>query len=114
MLSPSDWWMIGPMDFVLLGLGTWRLTSLLVEEDGPWDIFARLRHRVGVRYSENSQPFGKNVIAEAFTCMWCASVWTAAVCSLGYLISPSLTRLLLFPLALSALCVGIERLVRHE
>lgn len=102
------------MHFVLLGLGVWRLTSLLVEEDGPWDIFARLRHRVGVRYNENSKPFGKNVVAEGLTCMWCASIWIGAVFSLLYLLTPRTTLCLALPLALSAVAILLNRVVSHE
>ena len=33
--------------FLLAGLATWRLAFMLVREDGPGEIFARLRNRLG-------------------------------------------------------------------
>ena len=56
-------------------LATWRLSHLLMAESGPGDILGRLRDRIGVAYDEASAPYGKNIIASAFVCLWCLSVW---------------------------------------
>lgn len=57
---------------IILAFASWRLASLLVDEDGPFGVFDRLRRRVGVyRTGEMSQ------VALAFTCIWCMSVWAA-------------------------------------
>jgi len=105
---------IHPVDFVLLSLATWRLTSLVVKEDGPWDILARLRHGVGVRFNERSQPYGLNVLGGVFACMWCASVWVGAAMALGFWLAPTAIRFLCLPLALSAAALIVERMARHE
>lgn len=63
---------------IALGLICWRLTSLLVEEDGPLDIFAKLRRFIGVYYDEMSVKQGKNVIAKGLLCVWCTSIWVAS------------------------------------
>lgn len=68
---------MNPLEFVIYILVAWRLTSLFVNEDGPWDILAKFRNRIGVRYDQDSQPYGTNVVASAFTCVWCASMWIA-------------------------------------
>jgi hypothetical protein len=52
---------------ILAVLATWRVTSLLVYEEGPANIFARLRKR-----SAGSPLKG------LLDCFWCASVWVAA------------------------------------
>lgn len=54
---------------------TWRLTSLLVSEEGPFDAFVQIRDAIGVSTDEFSQCVGENVFAKAFCCFWCASVW---------------------------------------
>lgn len=59
-------------------LATWRISSLLVYEDGPFEIFERLRHRAGVVYNEHSQREGTNDLAKGLTCLWCVSVWVSA------------------------------------
>jgi hypothetical protein len=68
--------------FILLALATWRVTSLFVSEAGPFEVFAKLRHKIGVRYDERSIPYGTNVVANAFSCIWCLSFWTSIVATI--------------------------------
>ena len=63
------------MTYLIVVLATWRTASLLVREDGPFDILARFRYFIGVRYDDYSRTYGKNVVAKAFTCVWCISLW---------------------------------------
>ncbi len=74
-------------------LATWRLTRLLyagspteLAEDGPFDVFARLRDAVGVRYDEYSRPTGANVVAKGLSCFWCTSVWAGLFVARGNVI----------------------------
>jgi hypothetical protein len=55
-----------PVRFVVGVLATWRVTHLLVAEDGPADVVVRLRRRAGDGW-----------IGEALDCFYCLSVWTA-------------------------------------
>ena len=55
-----------PARFVVGVLATWRVTHLLVAEDGPADVVVRLRRRAGDGW-----------IGEAMDCFYCLSVWTA-------------------------------------
>ena len=55
-----------PVRFVVGALATWRVTHLLVAEDGPADVVVRLRRRAGDSW-----------IGEAMDCFYCLSVWTA-------------------------------------
>lgn len=81
----------------LAGLATWRLTHLLVAEDGPWDLLVRFRRAVGT-----------GVLGELLDCFSCLSLWIAA--PLAYLVGASWPeRALLWP-ALSALACVLERL----
>ena len=64
------------MSVLLVGiLLTWRITSLLVSEDGPADLFARSRDRVGVYYDEDSECRGRWMLPSVLCCVWCSSVW---------------------------------------
>ncbi len=47
-------------------LATWRVTHLIVAEDGPWNVVARLRQRAGA-----------GVLGQLMDCFYCASVWVA-------------------------------------
>lgn len=58
-----------PLDLLILALFTWRLAYMLVKEDGPFQVFARLRART--------------TIGGVLTCIYCMSVWTAL---LGYVL----------------------------
>lgn len=75
-------------DLVVLGLAAWRLASMLVDEAGPGAVFARLRHRVGLRQIPikadgvvTVSRVATTPVAELFSCVWCMSVWTAALMS---------------------------------
>lgn len=67
-----------------LALVTWRLSSLLNREDGPFDIFARVRTLAGVEYDVYSRPYGSNVISKGLICFWCVSIWVGGVVALFY------------------------------
>lgn len=74
------------LTLALTALAAWRLASLLVNEDGPGAVFARLRLRAGISYvvrqNGDGQPeamrVAKGWLAEGLTCVWCVSVWAAA------------------------------------
>ena len=82
---------------VLGALAVWRITHLLNAEDGPFDVFARLR-----RFA------GDGLWGDLLDCFYCLSLWIAApfACWLG---DAWKERLLLWP-ALSAASIVIERL----
>lgn len=55
-------------DIVITVIGVWRLTHMFNQEAGPWDIFIRLRDRLGV-----------GVLGKAMDCIACMSVWLACM-----------------------------------
>ncbi len=65
------------IDLLIGILATWRLTSLLHSEEGPFEVFARLRDWAGVKYDEQSQPVSEKQIGKALACFWCCSIWGA-------------------------------------
>jgi len=77
-------------NYVLLALAAWRLAHMLVAEDGPGAIFSRLRHGAGVRSVVTRDAQGNpeasraalTPLAEGLTCVWCVSMWTAALLAL--------------------------------
>jgi hypothetical protein len=48
-------------------LATWRVTHLIVAEDGPWNSVARLRRLAGA-----------GALGDLMDCFYCASLWVAA------------------------------------
>lgn len=93
-------------------LATYRLSSLLVSERGPFDVFGRLRDWAGVTYDDHSQPQGDSELAQAFTCIWCASIWVGGVVALwqGY----RLQTVILRALAYSTGAIMIDRILTRD
>lgn len=60
---------------IIVTLATWRLSSLLSNEEGPFGVFEKFRELVGVRYNQYSEPYGLNGLADGVLCLWCNSVW---------------------------------------
>ena len=92
------------MNFYWLTIGilaTWRVTHLFYAEDGPGDIFVRLRRAVG-----------EGFWGSLLDCFYCLSLWVAL--PLAYCTGNSWKhRLLLWP-ALSAGAILLERLTTKE
>lgn len=97
------------MHYVLLALATWRISSLLVNEDGPWSMFARLRALVGVRHDDEFQPMASNMVGRAFLCIWCMSVWVGLALSLLSWFWPDVAAWIVLPLALSAAAIVVSK-----
>jgi hypothetical protein len=81
--------------FMLAVLATWRVTHLLAQEDGPWDLIARVRERAGGGF------WGK-----LMDCFKCLSLWVAAPFS--FFISGARSETLLSWLALSGAAILIQ------
>lgn len=101
------------IEIVVLALATWRLTSLLVWEDGPFEIFAKLRYRLGVRYDEQSIAYGTNWFAKGVVCPACASVWFGFLWAIAYWIYPH-TWWVALSFALSTGAIVLEKWIGGE
>lgn len=98
------------MAYLILTLATWRISSLLVNEDGPWDMFTRLRVFAGVRYDgETFQQTASNVVAGAFMCIWCMSIWIGLILLIAWSLWPQPTLWIATLLALSAGAILIDK-----
>lgn len=84
------------LSFVLLSLAVWRLTALLVYDEGPGDVFVRLREL-------------SDAIGGPLNCFRCASVWVSFLASL--LFTPNW---LLWWLALSGAAIVIDEVLVRD
>ena len=57
--------------FCLSALAVWRVSHLLAEEDGPWDVIVKVRARLG-----QSVP-ALRVFARLMDCFYCLSLWAS-------------------------------------
>jgi hypothetical protein len=87
--------------FLIALLGVWRITHLLVAEDGPWEAVARLREVVGSGF------WGK-----LLDCFACLSLWVSAPFALA--LGTTWIEWMLLWLALSGGAMLIERLTTKK
>jgi hypothetical protein len=92
-MDPSQFW----IKFALAALATWRLTHLLVSEDGPGNIVARLWALL------------PGSMTRAFAgCFGCLSLWVAA--PFAFFVSEQFLDIVVAWLALSGAAFLLERL----
>jgi len=98
---------------ILYGLATWRLTSLLIREEGPFELFVMIRKALGILHDDSKAPIGyPNTFAgKLFECSWCLSVWIAGGLTLAYIFLPSLAMYFVFWLSLSTLTILIDEVI---
>lgn len=82
--------------FLVAALAVWRLTHLLAREDGPWDLVARLRRRLG-----------RSFWGRLMDCVKCLSVWVAL--PFAFFVGGSPLELLVVWLALSGAAILLEQ-----
>lgn len=101
-----------PLKLLIAALATWRLTDLLVIEDGPLNAFARLRYAAGIRYDDYSQPRADTLAGQALLCPRCTSVWVGLALTVALALHARAVWLLL-PFGLSAVAIALEALIRR-
>lgn len=84
--------------FLVLSLAVWRLSNLLVNEDGPYQMLAEFRHSA-VKATH------------LFECVFCLSVWLGLIVAVAYYFYPAWTVLAALPFALSAGAILVDRYI---
>jgi hypothetical protein len=82
-------------------LATWRVSHLIVAEDGPWDVVVRVRRWAG-----------SGVLGRLMDCFYCASLWIAAPFAL--IVTRELWAWLVAWLAVSGGACLIERVTSKD
>lgn len=85
------------MRFAIYALATWRLASMLVHEEGPAEIFTRLRKYTGI--IEERGDIVAYPTYNPLHCVACTSIYTAAL----LLILPQTVSLILAGSAISSI-----------
>lgn len=85
------------------GLAAWRLAAMLSYEDGPFDVFARLRRAVGI--SDEPGAIIEGFLPLLFSCVWCIGWWCALLFVVLSLFAPFVTHVF----AAAAVVVMVER-----
>ena len=90
------------MDYLIKALATWRLTKMIMSEDGPYEVFPKLNHALGVRYNENNIKFGINEAGNMMVCKLCLSFWVGLLFTL-------LPKVFAMPFAFSAAMIWLDK-----
>lgn len=103
------------MNYLIMALATWRISAMLSYEDGPRDVFRKLRETMGIEHQDDI-PYqivvvNDTFLASLFSCLWCVSVWIGAIIYVGHILWPDIVYLLM-PFALSAVAIVIEKVAR--
>ena len=100
-MIPNNWF-----DLVVFSLAVWRVSSLLVHEDGPHAIFRRMR--------EGCESRGLELFWQLFQCVWCTSVWVSGGMIALWWVSPAIGRVIGVWLTASAISITINGIVRDD
>lgn len=73
-----------PWTFLLCTFGVWRLSRMIVKEDGPFYIFQRFRIFMGIVDEEDEPPYSTTWYGTFFTCPLCVSVWISVPFTIVY------------------------------
>ncbi len=87
--------------FLLCALAIWRLTHLLVAEDGPWDVIVKLRAWLG-----------ESQAGRAMDCFYCLSLWLAV--PFAFFVASFWLGWIICWLALSAAAALLEQATNRE
>lgn len=105
-----DW-----LALAVLGLATWRLSSMLVREDGPAYMLRGLRELTGITHDDGGAivMIPDRFFAQLLSCVYCASMWVGTFWVIFWLIFPAVAVGLASVFALSAVAVAFDRRMGH-
>lgn len=99
------------LTFIVLALATWRISSFLVREDGPWMMFEKIRIKSGLQRLSPAYPgyaIPDKFFAQLLSCVWCTGVWVGVLWTVFYLFFPTISFCCALPFALSAMAICID------
>lgn len=109
------------MEFILLGLASFRLTRLIVYDKITGFLRAPFIDEVTVE-EENGQaetylvPKEEGIrrwIGELLTCHWCTGIWTALIIGVSFMTIPAITLPVTLILAIAGLAAIIETIIQQ-
>lgn len=92
--------------FILLSLSVWRVSSLFAREQGPLEIFNRIRIWI-LGIGEHSYIFRS--LYDGINCIWCNSIWFSAIAS--FVIAENVVQWIIYTLSISCVVILIEERV---
>lgn len=98
------------IQMIAAGLAGWRLASLLVNEAGPYDVFARFRAWAG---TPDVGEIRRGFLPDLLQCVWCASVWTTTAMWVFWYVLPEVV-LVFGAMAVAVTVEQFARMAKHD
>ncbi len=89
-------------DVMLGAIATWRISHMLLNENGPFSVFRYARGLLGVTYDLEEEDRILSAKYEITICIWCLSMWIGALITLGLFLFPGVFVWFLLPYVFSA------------
>ena len=105
------------LSLAIFGLAVWRIASLFVHENGPFDIFRKVREWVGIQHDENGNPWivPDKFAAQLLSCVWCASLWISLFFFIFFMLLPDLSLKIATIFSFSTIAILIETYIgKHK
>jgi hypothetical protein len=98
--------------FLVLGLATWRIASLLVNEAGPFHVFTKIRKLVGIQHDSDEKILmvPDRFLAGVLSCVWCCSMYVGFFWLIAWLAFPLPAFWVACVFALSALAIVVNKM----
>lgn len=77
---------IDPLTLLILAVAIWYWTILLVEEDGPKNIFLKLRTWAGIAFEFDGGWSSDRFLGRVLLCKLCTSFWLSVVAYILWLL----------------------------
>jgi hypothetical protein len=97
--------------FFYLSLATWRLASLVANEDGPWQMFKRFRLRAE-QWCKRYRFCRELGLYDLIACEWCNSIWIGVGLTALYLWIGDTIFYIALPFALSTIVILIKHVIQ--
>jgi hypothetical protein len=101
-------------DFVIGFMAVWRLSSLIVQEKGPFNIFVKIRKLAKIEHDDTGEVVSSpdTFWGGLLSCVWCSSVWISGFWTACYILNKELTMYCSIFLALSAGAIWLNKVIR--
>lgn len=101
-----------PPELLLVALATWRISHMLVYEEGPFGLLTAIRSRFGVEHDSSGYPVGWPVHS-IFACVWCVAWYVGAVLLLCWWAVPAIVVLAAIAAVVAFLAMATDILRRY-
>lgn len=99
---------VNPVSFMIVALAVWRITHMVNEEDGPFDVIVKLRMKLGTEYDWENNEVGTTWISTGVLCHMCVSFWVGLLGALVLVNPANVLTFFVVGLALSAMSCFIN------